>query len=154
MRSTMPACISMAQALNRPRCGTRNAAVAGALDDPAVMRRDCRINEVASERPQPRQNPVLIGSGKPRVADNVGHQGRGEFSRLAHRRTRPPSTFGRRVPRGDCTIAAARQTFKERLRLGDLRHLRRRGKAFQCRREDGARVGGAACGLVEFGERQ
>ena len=154
MRSTMPACISMAQALNRPCCGTRNAAVAGALDDPAVMRRDCRINEVASERPQPRQNPVLIGSGKPRVADNVGHQGRGEFSRLAHRRTRPPSTFGRRVPRGDCTIAAARQTFKERLRLGDLRHFRRRRKTFERGREDRVGVGWPGGRLVEFRERQ
>jgi hypothetical protein len=47
--------------------------VAGALDDPAVMHRDGRINEVASERPQPRQNPVLVGSGQPRIADDVGH---------------------------------------------------------------------------------
>jgi hypothetical protein len=61
-----------------------NCAVAGALDDPAVVHGDGRIDQVASERPQPRQNPVLVGSGEPRVADNVGHQDRGQFSRLAH----------------------------------------------------------------------
>jgi hypothetical protein len=61
-----------------------NCAVAGALDDPAVMDSDDRIDQVASERPQTRQNPVLIGSGKARLADDVGHQDRGEFPGLAH----------------------------------------------------------------------
>ena len=42
-----------------------NCAVAGALDDPAMMHGDGRVDQVASERPQPRQNPVLVGSGKP-----------------------------------------------------------------------------------------
>ena len=42
-----------------------NCAVAGALDDAAVMHGDGRIDQVASQRPQPRQNPVLVGSGKP-----------------------------------------------------------------------------------------
>ena len=31
--------------------------------------------------------------------------------------------------RSDCSFAAARQTFEQRLRLGNLRHLRRRRKA-------------------------
>ena len=59
-------------------------AVAGALDDPTVVYGDGRIDEVASERPQSRQNPVLVGSGKPRIADDVGHQDRREFPGLAH----------------------------------------------------------------------
>ena len=42
------------------------------------------IDQVASERPQPRQNPVLVGSGQPRIADDVGHQDRSQFSGLAH----------------------------------------------------------------------
>ena len=50
-----------------------DAAIAGALDDAAVVHGDGRIDQVASERPQPRQNPVLVGSGKPRIADDVGH---------------------------------------------------------------------------------
>ena len=44
-----------------------------ALDDAAMMHGDGRINEVASERTQPRQNLVLVGSGKPRIADDVGY---------------------------------------------------------------------------------
>jgi hypothetical protein len=43
------------------------------LDDAAVMHRDGRVDQVASERPQTRQNPVLVGSGKPRKSDDVGH---------------------------------------------------------------------------------
>ena len=42
-----------------------DAAVAGALDDAAMMHGDCGINQVASQRPQQRQNPVFVGSGKP-----------------------------------------------------------------------------------------
>ena len=33
-----------------------DAAVAGALDDAAMMHGDCGINQVATEGPQPRQN--------------------------------------------------------------------------------------------------
>ena len=50
-----------------------NASVPRALNDPAMMHGDGRVDQVASERPQPRQNPVLVGSGKPRIADDVGH---------------------------------------------------------------------------------
>ena len=63
-----------------------NCAIAGALDDAAVVHGDGRIDQVAAERPQPRQNPVLVGSGKPRIADDVGHQDRGELSRSRSRR--------------------------------------------------------------------
>ena len=61
-----------------------DAAVAGALDDAAVVHGDGRVDQVAAQRPEPRQNPILVGSGKPRIADDVGHQDRGEFSGLAH----------------------------------------------------------------------
>jgi hypothetical protein len=30
-----------------------------------MMHGDGRVDQIASERPQPRQNPVLVGSGKP-----------------------------------------------------------------------------------------
>ena len=59
------------------------------LDDAAVMHGDGGINQVASERPQPRQNPVLVGSGEPRIADDTGHQDRGQFSGLAYGATPP-----------------------------------------------------------------
>jgi hypothetical protein len=61
-----------------------NRAIARALDDSAVVRGDGRINQVASERPQPHQNPVLVDSGKPRVAGDVGHQDRRALSSPAH----------------------------------------------------------------------
>ena len=61
-----------------------DAAVAGALDDAAVVHGDGRVDQVAAQRPKPRQNPVLVGSGKPRIADDVGHQDRRQFSGLAH----------------------------------------------------------------------
>jgi hypothetical protein len=35
-----------------------DAAVAGALDDPTVVHGDGRIDQVAAQRPEPRQNPV------------------------------------------------------------------------------------------------
>ena len=50
---------------------------------------DGRIDQIAPERPQPRQNPVFVGSGQPRIADDIGHQDRGQFSRLAHGATPP-----------------------------------------------------------------
>jgi hypothetical protein len=49
-----------------------------------MMHGDGRVDQIASERPQPRQNPVLVGSGKPRKSDDVGYQDRREFPCLAH----------------------------------------------------------------------
>ena len=60
------------------------AAVASALNDATMMHRDGRIDQVAAKCPQARQNPVLVGSGKPRIADDVGHQDRRELSSFAH----------------------------------------------------------------------
>ena len=66
-----------------------NCAIAGALDDAPVMHGDGRVDQIAAQRPQPRQNPILVGSGKPRIADDVGHQDRGQFSGFAHGATPP-----------------------------------------------------------------
>ena len=51
-------------------------------------------------------------------------------------------------------LVGLRQRRQQRLRLGDLRHFRRRRKAFERGREDGVGVGGAGGRLVELGERQ
>ena len=48
------------------------AAVARALDDSAVMHRDGWVDQIASKRPKASENPILIRSGKSRVADDVG----------------------------------------------------------------------------------
>ena len=72
-----------------------DAAVAGALDDAPMVHGDGRIDQVASERPQPRQNPVLVGPSEPRIADHVGYQDRRELSRFPHGATpsRPCQPF-------------------------------------------------------------
>jgi hypothetical protein len=44
-----------------------NCAVAGALDDPAMMHGNGWIDLVAKERAEPRENSILVGSSKPRM---------------------------------------------------------------------------------------
>ncbi len=61
-----------------------NAAIAGALDDPAVVYRDRGINEVAAERPEPRKSAFLVRSGEPAVADHIRDENRRYFPGLAH----------------------------------------------------------------------
>jgi hypothetical protein len=61
-----------------------NAAVPGALDDAAVVHGDDRVDQVAAERPEPRQRAVLVGAGEPAVAGDVGHQNRRELLGLGH----------------------------------------------------------------------
>ena len=48
-----------------------------------MMDRDGRVDQVASERPKP-SRIGLRPPRKPRIADDVGHQDRREFSDLAH----------------------------------------------------------------------
>src|SRR5208337_3270598 len=58
--------------------------VAGALDHPAAVNGDCRVDEVAAQRAQSSQNPFFVGTGEPAVTDDVGGQDRREFSALGH----------------------------------------------------------------------
>ena len=60
------------------------AAVAGALDHAAVVHGDGRIDQIAAQRPQPRQDAIFVGAGEPAVADHIGDQDRRDFPRLAH----------------------------------------------------------------------
>jgi hypothetical protein len=57
------------------------AAVASALDDAAVMRVDRRIDQIAAQRPEPRQRALLVGAGEPAVADDVRDQDRRDCPR-------------------------------------------------------------------------
>ncbi len=59
-------------------------AVAGALDDAPMMRGDRRIDQIAAQRPQPRQRSLLVGAGEPAVADNIGDQDRSDLPRFHH----------------------------------------------------------------------
>jgi hypothetical protein len=80
----------------------------------AMVHGDCGINQVATERPQARQNAILVRPGKPRIADHVGHQDRGQLSGFAHGATppRPCQPFGvvRAKPLGG--IATTREEYR------------------------------------------
>ena len=60
------------------------ASVAGALDHAAIVHGDGRIDQIAAQRPQPRQDAILVGTGETAVADHVRDQDRRYFPRLAH----------------------------------------------------------------------
>ena len=70
------------------------SAVAGALDDAAVMHGDGRIDQVASERPQSRQCAILIGASQPAVSDHVRRQDCRKFPGLGH--DIPPQSIAQR----------------------------------------------------------
>jgi adenylate cyclase len=59
-------------------------AIACPLHDAALIHGDGRIDQAASERPQPRQYPVLVGAGKPAISDYIRYQNRREFPGLGH----------------------------------------------------------------------
>jgi hypothetical protein len=61
-----------------------DGAIACAFDDAAVVHGDGRIDQVAPQRSEPRQNSILIRAGKPREPDYVGHQNRSKFPGFAH----------------------------------------------------------------------
>ena len=60
------------------------AAVAGALDNAAMVHGDGRIDEVAAQRPQSHERALLVCTGEPAVADDVRDQDRRDFPRFRH----------------------------------------------------------------------
>ena len=60
------------------------AAVAGALDDAAVMQGDGRIDQIAAQRPEPRQSAILVRARQPAIANHVGDKNRRNFPGLHH----------------------------------------------------------------------
>ena len=58
--------------------------VAGALHHAPVMHGDGGIDQIAAERPQPRQRAILVRAGKPAVSDDIRGQNRREFPGLGH----------------------------------------------------------------------
>src|ERR1700733_2319224 len=61
-----------------------NEPVARSLDDAPMMRSDRRINQIAAQRPQPRQRSLLVGPGEPAITDDIGDQDRSDLPRLHH----------------------------------------------------------------------
>ena len=64
-------------------------AVAGAFDDPPMMRGDGRVDQVAAQPPKARQRAILVRSREPAIADDIGDQDRRNFPGLAHCVLRP-----------------------------------------------------------------
>ena len=48
-----------------------NGAIAGALDDAATVHGDYWINQIAADRPKPRQRTIFVGAGEPAIADHI-----------------------------------------------------------------------------------
>jgi hypothetical protein len=60
-------------------------AVASALDDPPVAGGNGRVDQVAAQRPQPRERSLLVGAGEPAEAHDIGDQDRCNLAGLADR---------------------------------------------------------------------
>jgi hypothetical protein len=58
--------------------------VAGALDDPAMVRGDRRLDQIAEERAEPRECSLLVRAGEPAITDDIGDQDRRDFPGIAH----------------------------------------------------------------------
>ena len=111
------------------------AAVAGALDDAPMMGGDGGVDQIAAQPPQPRQGAILVRAREPAIADDVRDQNRRDFPGLAHGATpwghsvNSVRSFGLRK----VAPSLGAPDFKQRLRLGDLRHFGRWRKAFDAR---------------------
>jgi hypothetical protein len=85
LRSTMPVC-TFNGAANRVDHAAKfdDRAVAGALDDAAMVHGDCGVDEVAPKATKAREGPVLVGASEPAISDNIRNQDRSQLSGLAH----------------------------------------------------------------------
>ena len=85
LRSIMPFCTSMAQRTASTTLAELDEdAVAGLLHHPAVIGLDRGIDQIAAQRPQPRQRAILIRAGKSAIADDIGGQDSGKLPGLGH----------------------------------------------------------------------
>ena len=93
-----------------------DAAVAGALDDAAMMHGDGRVDQVAAQGPEPSENSIFVRARKPGVADDVGHQDRRELPGLAHGVS---AEVARSPGRGGLSMAALPCCTKEDVEAGN-----------------------------------
>ena len=61
-----------------------DAAVAGALDDAAVVHGDCGIDQIAAQRAQSRQGSIFVRAGQPAITDHIRDQNRRNLPGFAH----------------------------------------------------------------------
>ncbi len=70
--------------------------VAGALHHAPVVHCDRRVDEIAAQRPEPREGAVLVRAGQPAEADDVRSQDSGQFPALGHEALDPDAKTARR----------------------------------------------------------
>ena len=63
-----------------------NRAVPRALNDPAMMHGDGRVDQIAAQRPEPSKDAILVRASEPRIADDIGHEDRGAVFEFRSRR--------------------------------------------------------------------
>ena len=59
-------------------CEFDQNAIARGFDDPTVVLRDFRVDELVTDRPQPSQRPLFIGSHETAVSRDIGRENGGE----------------------------------------------------------------------------
>jgi hypothetical protein len=53
------------------------------LDDPAMVRGDRRLDQIAEKRAQSRERSLLVRAGESAITDDIGDQDRCDFPSLA-----------------------------------------------------------------------
>ena len=64
-------------------------AVAGAFDDPPVVHGDGGVDQIAAQRPQPRERAIFVGAGETAESNHVGGEDGREFAHFGHRALPP-----------------------------------------------------------------
>jgi hypothetical protein len=75
-----------------------NGAIASALDNSPIVDGDYWVDQIAPQRTEPGQCPILVGTSKPAVSDHIRYQDRGEFPPFGH--GSPPSDTRLAQPSG------------------------------------------------------
>src|SRR5450432_3857645 len=94
VRSTIAFCTSMAPRTVDHAAKLDERPIAGALEDTPVVHGDGGIDEIATERSQPRQSAILVRAGEPTEADDISCQYRCKLPGLGHN-----------APHASCRIA-------------------------------------------------
>ena len=84
LRSTIACCTSSAAHRVDDAPKLDDAAIAGALDDAAMVNGDCGINQIAAQRAQSRQGSIFVRASQPAITDHIRDQNRRNFPGFAH----------------------------------------------------------------------
>jgi hypothetical protein len=95
------------------------AAVAGAVDDPPMVCGNRRIDQIAAQRPEPRERSLLVGTRESAIADNIGDQDRSDFRVSA---MAPASGLGHAIMNGASALSHGASGRRQRQQINSLFH--------------------------------